>query len=459
MAARSPFGHGLREVKEMDEPGLARALRTTSAGDISWVRGRTSLAARLVPLALAMSVAWGCAGQAAAADYIRSSASPAPGNAAAAADAATAVDALGFDLLHHAGDGNAVISPASIALALSMARAGAAGQTATQMDAVLHGLWRSGGGTGIASFDRALNGLSGSFVDAMGSTQTVELHVANASFAQRNLAFVQAYLDTLASTFDAGERLADFATDPEAARKAINAWVNDQTNGRIPELIGSLDNSTRLVLVNAIYMKAAWTNPFQVEATSDAAFTRPDGSQINAPTMHQTLDSAKYAAGSGWQAIELPYGNGPLAMDIVVAKDLAAFEKALDAKTWAALVGSFGSVPVQLSLPRFKTESKLGLVDALTALGMPIAFDPASADFSGMTTQEKLFISAVIHQANISVDEKGTEAAAATAVIMAAAAILAPTVMNVDRPFLFAVRDTTSGAVIFLGRIVDPSAK
>jgi serine protease inhibitor len=420
-------------------------------------RARFTRSARFAPLLFAATMAWGCAGQAAAADYVRSSASPAPGTAAAAADAARSVDALGFDLLHYAGDGNAVLSPASVALAVAMARAGAAGETATQMDAVLHGLWASGGGSGIASFDRALNGLSGSFTDAMGSTQTVELHVANASYAQRNMAFVQAYLDTLATAFDAGERLADFAADPEAARKAINAWVSGQTNGRIPELIGSLDNATRLVLVNAIYMKAAWTNPFLVEMTSDATFTRTDGSQVAVPTMHQTLDSAKYAAGTGWQAIELPYGNGPLAMDIVVPADLATFEKTLDAKTWATLVGSFASVPVQLSLPRFKTESKLGLVDALTALGMPLAFDPSGADFSGMTTQEKLFISAVIHQANISVDEKGTEAAAATAVVMAASAILATTEMKVDRPFLFAVRDTASGGIVFLGRIVDPS--
>jgi serine protease inhibitor len=424
---------------------------------MSGLRARLPRVAKVAPLALAALVAWGCTGQAAAADYVRSAATPAPGNAAAAADAASAVDALGFDLLHYAGSGNAVLSPASVALAVAMARAGAADETATQMDTVLHGLWTSGGGSGIASFDRALNGLSGSFVDAMGSTQTVELHVANASYAQRNLAFVQAYLDTLATTFDAGERLADFAADPESARKAINAWVRDQTNGRIPELIGTLDNATRLVLVNTIYMKAAWTHPFMVDATADAAFSKADGSQVTVPTMNQMLDSAKYASGTGWQAIELPYGDGPLAMDIVLPADLAAFEKTLDAKSWAALVGSFETAAVRLSLPRFETESKLGLADALAALGMPLAFDPGTADFSGMTTQEKLYISAVIHQANIAVDEKGTEAAAATAVVMTAGAILSPTVMNVNRPFLFVVRDTASGGIIFLGRIVDPS--
>jgi serine protease inhibitor len=419
---------------------------------------RFSRPARIAPLLFAAAMAWGCAGQAAAADFVRSSATQAPGSSTAAAEASNAVDAFGFELLPYAGAGNAVISPASIALALSMARAGAAGETATQMDAVLHGLWASGGGTGLASFDRALNGLSGSFTDANGDKQTVEVRVANASFAQRNLAFVQAYLDSLATDFDAGERLADFASDPEAARKAINAWVSDQTNGRIPQLLGSLDNATRLVLVNAIYMKAAWRDPFIVEATTDAAFTKADGSQVTVPTMRHLVDSARYASGTGWQAVELEYGQGPLAMDIVVPTDLAAFEKTLDGAAWNAIVGALNGGEVDLSLPRFKTETKLELADALAALGMPIAFDADKADFSGMTTQERLFIAAVIHQANISVDEKGTEGSAATAVVMAGTA--APTEivhLKVDRPFLFAVRDTASGAIVFLGRIVDPS--
>jgi serine protease inhibitor len=447
VAAHSPFERDLLEDTEME-----RRQAATKRG--FWF----SRPAGIAPLLFAVGLAWGCAGPAAAADFVRSSATQAPGSASAAAEAASAVDAFGFDLLHYAGDGNAVISPASVALALAMARAGAAGETATQMDAVLHGLWASGGGTGIASFDQALNGLSGSFTDANGDRQTVEVRVANASFAQRDLAFVQAYLDALATGFDAGERLADFAADPEAGRKAINSWVNDQTNGRIPELLGSLDNATRLVLVNAIYMKAAWRDPFVVEATTDAAFTKADGTQVTVPTMRHTLDTARYASGAGWQAVELEYGQGPLAMDIVVPADLVAFEKTLDGATWNSIVGALKGSEVDLSLPRFKTETKLQLGDALAALGMPIAFDPDRADFSGMTTQEKLFIAAVVHQANISVDEKGTEGSAATAVVMAGSA--APTEivhMCVDRPFLFAVRDTASGAIVFLGRIIDPS--
>ena len=428
--------------------GAARAGRQT--------RGRLS---RLIPLALAAGVAWGCAGQAAGADFVRSQATPAPGTAVAASEAAAAVDAFGFDLLHSAAAGNAVLSPASIALALSMARAGAVGETAAQMDKVLHDLYSTGGGSGVASFCRALNGLSGTFTDAYGSRQTVEVRVANATFAQRNLAFVQAYLDTLASGFDAGQRLADFAADPEAARKSINVWVSDQTGGRIPELLSSLDTATRLVLVNAIYMKAAWQNPFIVESTSDAAFTRLDGTQVQVPTMHQMLEPGLYASGSGWQAVELPYGDGSLAMDIIVPTDLVAFEARLDGTTWGQIVSALKNATVDLSLTRFKTGSKMQLAESLAALGMPLAFDPDKADFSGMTTQEKLYISAVVHQANISVDEKGTEASAATAAVMAGTAMPVDVVtLKVDRPFLFAVRDTRSGGVIFVGRIVDPSA-
>ena len=414
----------------------------------------------LTPFALAALVAWGCAGQAAAADFVRSQSTQAPGNETAATQAASSVDALGFDLLAKTPAGNAVISPASVALALAMARAGAAGDTAAQMDTVMHGLWASGGGSGIASFDRALNGLSSTFTAANGDKQTIEVDVANASFAQRNLAFAQAYLDSLATSFDAGQRLVDFASDPGAARAAINKWVDDQTKGRIPALLDSLDPATRLVLVNAIYMKAAWRDPFQVAATADATFNRADGTTVSVPTMNQLLEGANYASETGWQAIELPYGNGSLVMDVVVPDNLATFAAKLDANQWHDVLAGMHGSTVQLALPRFSTESKLQLANALSALGMPLAFDPEKADFAGMTAQEKLYIAAVVHQANISVDEKGTEASAATAVVMAGSAMPAePIKLTVDRPFLFAVRDSTSGAVVFLGRIVDPSAK
>lgn len=415
---------------------------------------------RLAPLALATMILGGCGGPTVAVDVVRSAASQAPANLALAAAIASDANAFGFDLLREAPAGNAVISPASIALALGMARAGTAGETATQMDAVMHGLWPAGGPAGVAAFDRALIGLSSTFVDADGQPQSIELHLANASFAQRDLAFEAAYLDALAAGFDAGQRLTDFRANPEAARSAINGWVSDQTNGRIPDLLGSLDPATRLVLVNAIYLRAPWMNPFSPDATADAAFARADGTTVSVPTMNQLLDDANYAFGSGWQAVELPYGQGSLVMDIIVPDDLATFCASLDGASWTQLTSGMGRTAVRLALPRFSAESRLSLADTLAGLGMPDAFNPDRADFSGMTGAEKLFISAVVHQANISVDEKGTEAAAATAVGMSATALPAsPVEFRVDRPFLFAVRDTASGAILFLGRITDPSAR
>ena len=217
---------------------------------------------------------------------------------------------------------------------------------------------------------------------------------------------------------------------------------------------------TRLVLVNAIYLKAAWVTPFDPKATRPAAFTRSDGSTVQAPTMELSAE-LPYAEGDGWRAVELPYVGGQLAMTIVVPDDLASFVQSADGATIEAIVqGLAGRKPeVDLSLPTFSIETKTELKDVLSTLGMPVAFDPDQADFSGMTTQEKLFIGAVIHQANITVDEKGTEASAATAVVMEASAAPADRVtFHVDRPFLFLLRDTTTGAIVFLGQVTDPTA-
>jgi serpin B len=210
--------------------------------------------------------------------------------------------------------------------------------------------------------------------------------------------------------------------------------------------------------VNAIYLKAPWLHPFNADATQPGAFTRLDGSTVEVPMM-RTGEWLPYAEGSGWRAVELPYLGGELAMTVIVPDDLAAFESSLDADAFAAIVDALSPADVLLSIPRFSTESKLALSDALRELGMPLAFDPDLADFSGITAEDRLFIAAVVHQANIDVDEAGTEAAAATAVVMeAGSAPPEPITLDVDRPFLFALRDTTTGAIVFLGRITDPSA-
>ena len=244
----------------------------------------------------------------------------------------------------------------------------------------------------------------------------------------------------------------------EGARLDVNAWVSERTEGRIPELLppGVVDELTRLVLVNAIYLKAAWLAPFDEKATAPGAFKRLDGSTIDVPTMHDTL-GLRYAEGDGWQAVELPYVGRQLAMLVVVPDDLASFEAGLDGAALDTIVGALEDERVALSLPRFGIESKLTLKDVLSAMGMPLAFDPTAADFSGITSVDDLYISAVIHQANIDVDEEGTEAAAATAVVVSTTSLPPPPIpMNVDRPFLFALRDLETGAILFLGRVVEP---
>jgi serpin B len=393
--------------------------------------------------------------QLARADLPRASTAPAD-----AVSAGAALNAFGLDLYRAVADGktNAVLSPASIALALGMARAGAVGATATEMDAVMHDLASEAHATWLNALEAALSERSGTFKDASGQDLPVALRIANAPFAQQGMPLQQAYLDSLASRYGAGLRLVDYRNETERARSLINTWVADQTEDRIPELLaaGVLTPATRLALVNAIYLKAPWATAFPAEATESGLFSRADGSTVQVPLMATTA-ALRYAAGTGWRAVEIPYVGGSLAMTIIVPEDLAGFEETLSPAGLAGITDSLEEAQVSLTLPRFGIETRAELADVLAALGMPSAFDDR-ADFSGITTAERLEISDVVHQANIDVDEKGTEAAAATAVVMRATAAPAePVTMRVDRPFLFAVRDVPTGAILFLGRVGDPA--
>ena len=243
------------------------------------------------------------------------------------------------------------------------------------------------------------------------------------------------------------------------SRSLINGWVADQTEQRIPALLaqGTVDDRTRLALVNAVYLKAAWQIPFDKGVSNSGPFTKADGLTVNVPLMHD-MDEFDYAAGDGWKAVQLPYVGGKLAMLVIVPDDLTAFEGMLDEPGLASITGALQARSVNLGLPKFATRSQLGLGDLLSTLGMPTAFTD-HADFSGITNDEALEIAAVVHQADIDVDEDGTEASAATAVMMRAASLPLDVVdLTVDRPFLFALRDLETGAVVFLGRIVDPTA-
>ena len=416
---------------------------------------------RLLALLACVAVA-GCGSSTGSITLARAEVARATTSPADAADAASAVNAFGFELLramHEPGD--AVVSPASIALALAMARAGAVGETATQMDAVLHDAASDAHPGWLNALEAALSSRTGTFKDTSGKDQPVTLRIANATFSQQGMTLKDGFLNALGERFGSGVRLVDFKTATEAARQAINGWVSDQTEQRIKELLakGVLDDLTRLVLVNAIYLKAAWLTPFDADATAPAAFTFLDGTTKDVPTMHVAAELS-YADGTGWRAVELPYVGGSLAMMIVVPDDFATFTTSLDAATFAGIVAALSVREVTLGLPKFGTETKVDLGEVLAAMGMTDAFDPNRADFSGITSDERLYISAVVHQANIDVDEKGTTAAAATAVVMrASAAPGTPVVLNVDRPFVFALRDVTTGAIVFLGQVTTPAPR
>ncbi|MFO7532040.1 MAG: serpin family protein [Candidatus Limnocylindrales bacterium] len=377
-----------------------------------------------------------------------------------AREAGAALEAFGLDLYRAISPSqtNMVFSPTSIALALAMARAGAQGQTAAEMDAVMHELASDDHAGWLNALDQALASRDRTSTDDSGQELPVTLRITNAPFAQEGMPLEDAYLETLAARFGAGLRLVDYVSATEEARQTINAWVDERTEQRIPELLveGVVTPDTRLTLVNAIYLKAPWQTPFFEGATEEGTFTRADGSTVEVPFMSTSVSLA-HASGDGWQAVEVPYLGGSLALTLILPDDLAGFEQTLTPDGLATITSSLTDTEVALALPRFGIETSAELATILAALGMPTAFGDA-ADFSGITTAERLAISNVVHQANIDVDEKGTEAAAATAVaIRLTSGSSDPVTVRLDRPFLFALRDVPTGAILFLGRVGDPS--
>jgi serpin B len=435
-------------------------------------------------------------------EVAKSAIARAPADAADARSASASVTAFGLELYREmlAGplalsDENVAISPTSIALALGMARAGARSETGTQMDAVLHTSGWDDLGAGLNALDQALASRDSTYLDDEGNEHELALRIANASFAQQGWPIERAYLDAVAAAFGAGLNLVDYASDSEAARRTINAWVSQKTKRRIPELLAppNVSTLTRLYLVNAVYLKANWVAEFPVSATESRPFAQLGGSTVAVPTMR--LDGRQevpYLRGDGWQATELRYRGAnrtaPLAMTLIMPDDLAAFEAGLSPEQLAAIQSDlirertrlteaveFGGEPedcgtypysLDLFMPRFKVETRANLADALRALGMPLAFDPERGDFTGIhvpaSENDAIHISNVIHQANIDVDEKGTEAAAATAVGMDTGGCTGPLpgesiALHLDHPFFFVLRDIESGAVLFMGRVVDPT--
>ena len=369
--------------------------------------------------------------------------------------------AFAFDLYQalREKEGNLFYSPYSISLALAMTYAGARGETEQQMADTLHFLLHD-------RLHNAFNGLDLELASRGEGAQGKDgegfrLNIVNAIWGQRDYKFLDEFLDVLAENYGAGLRLLDFINAPEDARITINNWVSDQTEGKIEDLIpqGVIDELTRLVLTNAIYFNAAWASPFYKEQTQDGTFYLLDGSDVTVPMMRQT-EALNYAEGDSYQAVEIPYAGNELSMVILLPKagQFNLFEASLNSQTVNGIINGFASKEVALTMPKFQFDSSFSLKSTLSAMGMPQAFQPEVADFSGMTGNQDLFISDVVHKAYVSVDEAGTEAAAATAVIVGTTAMPVATVqLTIDHTFIFAIRDTVTGTVLFMGRVENPT--
>ena len=378
-------------------------------------------------------------------------------------------------------DGNLFFSPYSISTALAMTYAGANGETAEQMGKTLHFMQYSffyhtypaqDGGIAIGAQEDVYTPIPdfhsnfGLLIDQLnqqGQKGDYQLSIANALWAQKDYTFLDPFIDLNKTHYKAGLENVDFVKETEKTRLRINQWVEDQTNEKIKDLIpqGALDAMTRLVLTNAIYFKGDWVLKFDAEATKDAPFYISSEKTVTTPLMYQK-EKFKYGQTQTLQTLELPYKGDDLSMLVLLpkAKDgLAGLEKELTADNLTKWQKQMRKQEVEVFLPKFKMTSQFGLSDTLKAMGMPDAFDESKADFSGMTGKKDLFISDVIHKAFVEVNEEGTEAAAVTSTKMTMTAMPQPEktfTMACDHPFLYAIVDHKSGAVLFLGAVFEP---
>jgi serpin B len=362
---------------------------------------------------------------------------------------------------------NIFFSPISISLAFGMTSAGAKGATLTELAQAMHFTLPQ------ETLQPAFNSLSQNLAklpqqakdyaknSGADNVPDVTLNIVNALWGEKTDAWQPTFLDVLAKNYGAGMNLGDFKNNADAERLVINQWVSDQTQARIKDLLtpGSLDSSTRMVLVNAINLTFPWDNPFDAKQTKPAAFTVEGGSPISIDTMHGGSDS-EYAEDDLAQYSSMPLFGHSLTVDFFVPKDgkFADFEASL-ATEIAALHQAATPASVTLTLPKFKyTTPTVPLGDALKSLGMKTPFVSGTADFSGMTATEPLYISEVYHKAMIGMDEVGVQAAAATAIALNGGGVPPKAqTLHVDRSFFLDIRDTTTGAILFFGRIVDPS--
>ena len=356
---------------------------------------------------------------------------------------------------------NVFFSPYSASAALAMAYAGAGGGTAKEMAAALHfGVDPNALPTAFAALEKALV--------ADGNSGKNKMNIADALWIDKTLPLAPDFADVLAKSYGAAPTEEDFHGDPESARGAINDWVSKKTEGKIEDLIpqGAIDPDTSVILTNAIYFKGPWLTAFDPSQSDHSDFTLAPKSRVKVPTMHQ-LGQYALAHEKGYRVLELPYDRGTVAMDVYLpsADDgLSALDKAMTGKALDRAVADLSPTDVDLSLPTLHVESTFSLKDALKAMGMPTAFVEGAADFSGISTNKDLdiWIQDVLQKAVLDVDEKGTTAAAATAVLIGATDTSSmdepppPEPFHVDHPFALVLRDTENGAILFMGRVTDP---
>jgi serpin B len=381
-------------------------------------------------------------------------ASPTPDQAAVTAGN----NAFAIDLYAklRAGDGNLFFSPESISTAFAMAYAGARGTTASEMAATLH----------FTLPPEKLHPAMGALLAGFNAEhQGYQLRVADALWAEQDAKFLEDFLQLTATDYGAGFNRVDFKGAPEQVRASINQWVAQKTEDKIKDLLphGSVTPTTRLVLTNAIYFKGDWQTQFDKASTKDEDFHLAAGATVKAPLMHQTL-RLNYFNGGSFQAAEIPYKSGELSMIVLLPNDatgLPSLEQSLavaNVQQWLSQLR--GGTKIILTLPKFKMTQQFELGRALSAMGMAQAFQKGAADFSGMTGKRDFWISAAVHKAFIDVNEEGTEAAAATGIVMRSMAMQRepqPIVFRADHPFVFLIRDNRSGGILFMGRVEDPT--
>ena len=377
--------------------------------------------------------------------------------------------AFAFDLYHALREnsgGNLFYSPYSISLALAMTYAGARGETERQMADTLHLLLpQERLHPAFNALDIELASRGGGLVGK--EDEGFTLNMANAVWGQQDYEFLEPFLDVLAENYGAGVRPIDFEGSPEESRIRINDWVANRTDDRIEDLIPekAIKKITVLVLTNAIYFKAAWNYPFET-SMGVRPFHLLDGSEIDVPMMGRT-ETYGYVEGDGYQVVDLPYDGLKISMTILLpdAGTFREFEQAMDAALFSRTLESIEHDYVELTMPEFEFESEFRMGETLKTMGMPNAFDRIASDFSGMDGRSCLagdvpclVISEVVHKAFVSVDEEGTEAAAATSVITekVVEGRSDPIKVMVDRPFIFLIRDRATDAILFVGRVENP---